>query len=208
MIVDDHELVRIGLKSMLLDTEFEVVGEASSGRECLIVAARTSPRIVLLDVRMAGGNGFEALAALKTNFPAVSVLMLSAYGDPTYMARAVAGGASAYLRKGAPAGELVAALRAVARGETLLTREDLFNCLRLVGSVDPDGNELHYPLTPRETEVLVLVSQGLGNRDIAKLLFISESTVRKHVEHIIEKLGVSDRVQAAVWAARHNILDR
>ena len=206
MIVDDHEIVRSGVRSMLIGTEFEVVGEAASGRECLTVVADTSPRIVLLDIRMAGGDGFEALVALKRNFPKVSVLMLTTYGDPTYMARAVAGGASGYLLKGLVFEELVAALRAVARGETLLAREDLVHCLRTVGGMEPDENELLYPLTPREIEVLKLLSHGLGNKDIATMLFISEGTVKTHVEHIIGKLGVSDRVQAAVWAARHNVL--
>src|ERR1700722_15842632 len=100
VLVDDQEICRLGIKSMLYDSEFTVVGEAASGRDCVRVVASTSPQIVLLDIRMADGDGFDALAALKAAFPNVSVLMLTTYSNPTYIARAIAGGASGYLLKG------------------------------------------------------------------------------------------------------------
>jgi len=206
LLVDDHAIWRGGVRSMLEDTEFAVVGEASSGKEALVEARRLQPRLVLLDIRMAGGDGLDALQALKSEHPRMSVVMLTTYDNPTYMARAVAGGAAGYLLKGVERDDLLAALRAVAGGEMLLNRQDLVRSLRGVSEAAAGADDLIQPLSERELEVLRLLATGLGNRDIAPLLFISESTVKTHVEHIISKLGVSDRVQAAVWAARHGLV--
>jgi len=205
MLVDDHAIWRGGVRSMLEDSEFVVVGEASSGLEALGVARRTQPRLVLLDIRMAGGDGLGALVALKEEHPQMAIVMLTTYDNPTYMARAVAGGAAGYLLKGVGCDEMLEALRAVANGETLLAREDLVRSLRGVSEMAAGSKDLIEPLTDREHEVLRLLATGLTNRDIGTVLFIAESTVKTHVEHIISKLGVSDRVQAAVWAARHGL---
>ena len=191
---------------MLEDTEFEVVGEASSGREALEVTHQTQPRIVLLDIRMAGGDGLDTLQALRSQNPDTAVVMLTTYDNPTYMARAVAGGAVGYLLKGMDQEELLIALRAVHRGEILLTAKDLSHLLRGITPETPGMLDLIEPLTDRELEVLRLMATGLPNREIAAILFIAECTVKTHVEHIIGKLGVSDRVQAAVWSARHGLL--
>ena len=191
---------------MLEDTEFVVVGEASSGREALEVTHQTQPRIVLLDIRMAGGDGLDTLQALRSQNPDTAVVMLTTYDNPTYMARAVAGGAVGYLLKGMDQEALLAALRAVDRGEILLTARDLSHLLRGITPEMPGVQDLIEPLTDRELEVLRLMATGLPNREIAAILFIAECTVKSHVEHIIGKLGVSDRVQAAVWAARHGLL--
>lgn len=205
MLVDDHDIWRDGIKSMLTGTEFIVVGEASSGKQAIEVLAGCNPRIVVLDIRMAGGDGFKALTVMKSQFPRVSVIMLTTYSNPTFMARAVAGGASGYLMKGLKHTELLEALRAVANGETLLSREDLVHSLRCVNETTSTNTELLEPLTPREAEVLCLLATGLSNRDISKILFVSEGTAKTHVEHIIRKIGVSDRVKAAVWAARNGM---
>lgn len=205
LLVDDHAIWRGGVRSMLEATEFVVVGEAGSGKEALEVAERTRPRLVLLDIRMAGGDGLDALVALKQRFPRMAVVMLTTYENPTFMARAVAGGAAGYLLKGVGRDELLAALRAVARGETLLAPQDLVRSLRGISEAAANAADLVKPLSEREQEVLRLLATGLSNREIAALLFVAESTVKTHVEHIIEKLGVSDRVQAAVWAARHGL---
>lgn len=205
LLVDDHSIVRGGIRLMLADSEFVVTGEASSGKEAIAIANGMKPDITLLDIRMAGGDGFEALVGLKANHPKMAVVMLSTYDNPTYMARAVAGGASGYLLKGIEQEELLTAMRAVVRGEMLLSLQDLVRSLRSVS----DGvhqTDLIAPLTQREEEVLRLLSTGLTNREIAEVLFISEGTVKTHVEHIIGKLGVSDRVQAAVWAARQGLV--
>lgn len=203
MLVDDHAIWRGGVRSMLEDTEFTVVGEAGSGREALEVARQALPELTLLDIRMAGGDGLDALVALKQAHPRMCVVMLTTYDNPTYMARAVAGGAAGYLLKGVERDALLEALRAVATGDMLITPQDLVRSLRGISEQAANSGELIEPLTEREEEVLRLLATGLSNRDIASLLFVAESTIKTHVEHILGKLGVSDRVQAAVWAARN-----
>ncbi len=195
-----------GVRGMLDDTEFQVVGEAGSGREAQEVARHTRPQLTLLDIRMAGGDGLDALLALKQEHPRMVVVMLTTYDNPTYMARAVAGGAAGYLLTGVERDDLLTALRAVAGGETLLAPQDLVRSLRGISASAAGSSDLIEPLTDREQEVLRLLATGIPNRDIASVLFIAESTVKTHVEHIIGKLGVSDRVQAAVWAARHGLV--
>jgi DNA-binding NarL/FixJ family response regulator len=205
MLVDDHAIWRGGVRSMLEDTEFQVVGEAASGKEALEVARALRPQLTLLDIRMAGGDGLDALQALKREHPQMAVVMLTTYDNPTYMARAVAGGAAGYLLKGVEQEEMLSALRAVAEGETLLNPQELVRSLRGISEAAADSGDLIVPLTEREQEVLRLLATGLSNRDIAAVLFVAESTVKTHVEHLLGKLGVSDRVQAAVWAARHGL---
>jgi DNA-binding NarL/FixJ family response regulator len=206
VVVDDHAIWRGGVVSMLEDTEFEVVGEASSGKEALEVVAETDPDLVLLDIRMAGGDGLDALQSVKQAHPRTAVVMLTTYDNPTYMARAVAGGAAGYLLKGIDQDELLAALRSVAGGETLLSAQDLVHSLRGVSKA-AETVDLVEPLTEREMEVLRLLATGMNNREIGAVLFVAESTVKTHVEHVIGKLGVSDRVQAAVWAARQGLIE-
>jgi DNA-binding NarL/FixJ family response regulator len=205
LLVDDHEIWRNGVRSMLKKTEFRVIGEAVSGTEAIEAARWLQPRLVLLDIRMAGGDGLDALQTLKQEYPRMAGVMLTTFDNPTYMARAVAAGAAGYLLKGIGRGELLSALRAVAGGEMLLSAQDLARFLRSIDKPSVGDRDLIEPLTQREQEVLRLVATGLNNRDIAAILFIAERTVKTHVEHIIAKLGVSDRVQAAVWAARHEM---
>jgi len=211
LLVDDHAIWRDGIRSILEDTEFRVVGEASSGGEGVAVARALHPQIVLLDIRMAGGDGLDALRTLKAEHPQTAVVMLTSYENPTYMARAVAGGAAGYLLKGLKRIELMTALRAVADGEMLLAREDLARSLRGLSQSQSEttsvAQDLIQPLSGREVEVLRLLATGLNNPEIGTLLFVSENTIKTHVVHIIGKLGVSDRVQAAVWAARHGLLE-
>lgn len=206
VLVDDHTIWRGGVRSMLEDTEFVVVGEAGSGHEALEIVSQMQPDIVLMDIRMAGGDGLEALVAIKQQMPQRIVVMLTTYDNPTYMARAVAGGAAGYLLKGIEREALLEALSSIARGEMLLTAQELTHSLRGISKQAAASSDLNEPLTERELEVLRLLATGLSNRDIASILFIAESTVKSHVEHIIGKLGVSDRVQAAVWAARQGML--
>jgi DNA-binding NarL/FixJ family response regulator len=213
LLVDDHAIWRGGVLSMLADTEFEVVGEAASGKEAVEVMRRLSadgalPAMVLLDIRMAGGDGLDALQTIKREHPMISVVMLTTYDNPTYMARAVAGGASGYLLKGLEREEMLRVLREVADGGMLLNAEDFNRSLRGISAESAQAEDLIHPLSEREMEVLRLLATGLPNKDIARLLFISECTVKTHVEHIINKLGVSDRVQAAVWAARQGLLPK
>ena len=211
LVVDDHPIWRDGIRSVLEDTEFHIVGEAASSEEAIKVARELLPNLVLLDIRMAGIDGLEALHTLKTEHPQTAVVMLSSYNNPTYVARAVAGGAAGYLLKGTPRVELMNSLRAVANGEMLLSHETLARSMRLLNQLPasekaPTANDPNQALSERETEVLRLLATGLNNREIGSLLFISENTVKTHVVHIIANLGVSDRVQAAVWAARNGLV--
>jgi DNA-binding NarL/FixJ family response regulator len=208
VLVDDHAIARAGVRALLEETEFTIAGEAASGREALVVVREVQPRIVLLDIRMADGDGLEALVALKREHPRTAVLMLTTYDDPGFMARAIAGGAAGYLLKGVGRDDLLGALRAVASGDTLLKMEDLRQALARVVEHPASAEGPFEPLTHREEEVLRLLALGLSNREIAAQLFVADSTVKTHVQNISAKLGVSDRVQAAVWAVRRGLCPR
>ena len=207
MLVDDHAISRGGVRAMLDGTEFQIVAEAASGAEALLLADQTQPRLVLLDIRMGSMDGLETLQHLKRAHPRMAVVMLTTYENPTFMARAIAGGAAGYLLKGVTRADLLNTLRTVAQGETLLSTHDLCHTLRAISDRIQQADELPKPLTDRELEVLRLLATGLKNHEIAAVLFISDSTVKSHIEHILNKIGVSDRVQAAVWAARHSLLE-
>jgi DNA-binding NarL/FixJ family response regulator len=205
LIADDHEVVRAGLKSLLADVrDIQIVAEAADGEEAVRMAHRHRPQAVLLDVRMIGGDGLAALGRLREELPAVPVIMFSAYDNPTYMARAAALGAAGYLVKSATRDEIVAAVRQAAAGESLWSREGL---RRAGGGASPSRgtSDLETALTKREAEVLKQLALGLSNKEIAQALEISYETVKEHVQHILRKLGVADRTQAAVWAVRKGL---
>jgi len=205
LIADDHEVVRAGLKSLLADfRDIQVVAEAADGDEAVRLAQRHRPQVVLMDVRMAKSDGLAALSRLREELPSIPVVMFSAYDNPTYVARAVALGAAGYLVKSASRDEIVAALRQAAAGESLWSREGL---RRVTGALATSRApmELDAPLTKRESEVLKQLALGLSNKEIAQALAISYETVKEHVQHILRKLGVADRTQAAVWAVRKGL---
>src|SRR5262249_34851480 len=153
------------------------------GKEAIGVVNELQPDLVLLDIRMAGGDGLDALQVIKQSHPRTAVIMLTTYDNPTYIARAVAGGAAGYLLKGVERDDLLTALQAVMRGEMLLDPKELVRSLRSVGKETADLADLIEPLTEREQEVLRLVATGMSNREIANVLFVAESTVKTHVEH-------------------------
>ncbi len=205
LIADDHEVVRSGLKSLVADSDIEVVAEATSGNEALRLALKLKPQVVLLDIRMPDGDGLSTLEAIKAKLPKTPVLMLSTYDSPTYAARALALGASGYLRKGDSSQTLLAAIRTVARGESAWDAADLRRISG--GALDPtaEQSDLEVPLTPRELQVLKQLALGLANKEIALALHISVETVKEHVQHIFKKMGASDRTQVAVWAVRKGL---
>lgn len=190
---------------MLDCSEFEVVGEAASGREGARMAASVKPRIVLLDIRMPDGDGLEALQEIKVAVPQTAVVMLTTYNNPAYVDRAIAGGAAGYLMKGIDSDELLAALRKVANGEMLLQKEELQRSLKGVSRADRAVQTPSVKLSSDEREMLSLVSAGLSNEDIAAVLPVTVDDVKTSLLTIIAKLHVSDRVQAAVWAARYGM---
>ncbi|MBI3465357.1 MAG: response regulator transcription factor [Planctomycetes bacterium] len=205
LIADDHEVVRSGLKSLLSGTDIEIVAEAANGEEVVRLAAESQPDVVLLDIRMPGTDGLAVLGRLKMQQPSVPVLIFSTYDNPTYVARAVALGASGYVLKGSSREEFVQAIRTVASGETAWSREDLRRVTGALATPRLDA-DVDVPLTQRESEVLRQLALGLTNKEIAQALHISYETVKEHVQHILRKLGVSDRTQAAVWAVRKGLV--
>ncbi len=205
VIADDHEVVRFGLRSLIADTDIEIVGEATTGEKAIELALQLQPDVVLLDVRMPNGDGLNVLGRLKLERPELPVLMLSTYDNPTYVARAVALGAAGYILKQADREKLIAAIRKTATGESAWTRDEL---RRVTGALaTPRLNaDVEVPLTQRESEVLRQLALGLTNKEIAAALHISYETVKEHVQHILRKVGVSDRTQAAVWAVRKGLV--
>lgn len=205
LIADDHEMVRSGLKTMLAETEINVVAEVATGSEAVKYALANDPDVVLLDVRMPDGDGLTALGRIKLDKPDLPVLMLSTFDNPTYIARAVALGASGFLLKGCSRDDLIRAIRLAAAGESAWTRDEL---RRVTGALATPrlSADVEVPLTQRESEVLRQLAYGLTNKEIAQALEISYETVKEHVQHILRKIGVSDRTQAAVWAVRKQLV--
>jgi DNA-binding NarL/FixJ family response regulator len=205
LLVDDHCIWRDGMRSLLNGTEFQVVGEAASGHAVLEAIRQIKPDLVLLDIRMADGDGLDALGTIREQAPGTRVLMVTTYDHPHYKARALAAGAVGYVLKGTPREEMLAALRAAMESATPPNAKEIPSAHLATAAKMAEYDDVITPLTSREAEVLSLLSTGRSNHDIGEQLFISEGTVKTHVEHIITKLGVSDRVQAAVWAARHDL---
>jgi DNA-binding NarL/FixJ family response regulator len=205
VIADDHEVVRQGLKTLLSGTDIQIVAEAVTGEEAVRLTEKHKPDVVMLDIRMSDSDGLNALGRIKLNRPDMPVLMLSTYDNPTYIARAVALGASGYLMKGISRDDLIAAIRRVAEGGDAWTREEL---RRVTGALATPrvSADVEVPLTQRESEVLRQLAFGLTNKEIARALGISYETVKEHVQHVLRKIGVSDRTQAAVWAVRKGLV--
>ena len=201
LLVDDHPVVRMGLRGMLdAEPDLTVVGEASSGVEGVDLAVAERPDIVLMDLRMPGGDGVEATGRIMSAAPGVRVMVLTTYESDRDILRAIEAGASGYLLMDATPKELADAVRAAARGETVLAPRVASTLVRQVRSPAPPA------LSARETEVLRLVAGGLTNADIGKRLFISEATVKTHLLRIFNKLNVADRTAAVTTAMRHGLL--
>jgi len=205
IIADDHEVVRCGLHSLFEGTDINIMAEASSGEDAVKLALKHDPDVVLLDVRMPGGDGLTALGRIKLDRPNMPVLMYSTYDNPTYVARAVALGGAGYVLKTAGRQKLIDAVLQAATGENVWTREELRRVTGALATPRMSG-DVEVPLTQRESEVLRQLALGLTNKEIALALHISYETVKEHVQHILRKVGVTDRTQAAVWAVRKGLV--
>lgn len=201
LVVDDHPVVRVGVKQLVAGSEVHVVGEAENGIEALDMLKKLSVDLVLMDVRMPEYDGLRCLGEIKSQHPQMPVLMFSSYANPTFIARSVALRANGYLTKDASREKLISAIMQIAAGGSAWSSDDM---RRVSGSLSEAGTDidLEVPLTKRENEVLKQLAFGLTNKEIAQALGISYETVKEHVQHILRKLGVSDRTQAAVWAVR------
>jgi len=207
LLVDDHAVVRRGLRAFLGAVPgIEVVGEASDGQAAVeelgrLAAFARVPDVVLMDLMMPRMGGIDAIAAIRSSHPGVRVVALTSYSEAQRVHAALEAGASGYVLKDAEADEVAAAIRAAARDEVHLDAA-VARTLAMSMSVRRPVADL----TSREREVLVLVAQGKSNQDIADALFISERTARTHVSHVIGKLGLESRVQAALWAVRNGLV--
>lgn len=207
VLVDDHEVVRLGLKSLLEHREnFEVVGEAASAREAVEQVARHRPDIVLMDIRLPGASGIEACEEITTQYPNTRVIMLTSYAEDEMLFSAIRAGASGYVLKQIAGEDLIKAIEAVGKGEALLdpaVTQRVFQEVRR--AVKEEEASAFANLSQQERHVLMLVSEGKTNREIAKALFLGEGTVRNYVSSILSKLGVSNRAEAAAYAVEHNL---
>ena len=204
LVVDDHEVVRQGLSAMLgRRPEFHVVAEAATVAEAIEAAHRFEPDLVLMDVRLPDGSGIEACREIRADLPGTRVVMLTSYPDEEAVLAAIIAGASGYLLKQVRARDLVAALEAVGRGESLLdpavTGKVLDRMRRIATSDQPD--ELA-ALTQQERKILALVAEGKTNKEIASEVFLSDKTVKNYVSSILAKLNLERRAQAAAYVAR------
>ena len=201
LIAEKHELIRAGLREFLRDTDIELVGEATDERRALELAAACD--VVLLCPQVSTGERLDVLTQIKSQFPRVVVLLFSIHRSPALIAGAIAGEAAGILLKDADRTTLVSAIRAAQSGNTLWSRDEL----RRAGSASREASlDVDVQLTRREVEVLTKLVDGLTNKQIAQELEISYETVKEHVQHILRKVGVSDRTQAAVWAVRQGLV--
>lgn len=205
MVVDDHEVVRLGMRAALeIEPDLAVAGEATNGAEALAKVPVLAPDVILMDVRMEKLGGIEACREITSQFPDIKVLMLTSFDDDDALAASLLAGARGYLLKNVSRAELLRAIRQVAAGATLLNADQLGRGQRRLDALAGPGETL----TEREREVLALVAKGMTNRQIAEALFLSEKTARNHLSHILEKLGLSRRSEAAVYAVEHRLVTR
>ncbi|MEK2490368.1 response regulator transcription factor [Kitasatospora purpeofusca] len=199
LVVDDQDLVREGIAALLgIQPGIEVVGSARDGAEALDTAAAHRPDVVLMDVRMPGVDGVSATAQLRRSLPGCKVVMLTTFNDDDYVTQALRAGAVGYLLKNLPAAELARAVRLAHAGVAQFDQTVIANLA--AGLPAPDL------LTPRETEVLRLVSAGATNKEIASRLYLSEGTVKNHISRVLGRLGLRDRTQAALYARDNGLI--
>lgn len=205
LLVDDHPVVREGIRGMLsAEPDLDIVGDAGSGPEAVARVATLEPDVVLMDLRMPGGDGAEATERIRADHPGVHVLVLTTYDTDTDILRAVEAGATGYLLKDTPSAELADAVRSAARGETVLSGRLAGKLLSRVRR--KPAPEKPATLSPREVEVLRLAAEGRTNAAIGRALHISATTVKTHLMRAYEKLGVGDRTAAVSQALRRGLL--
>jgi two-component system, NarL family, response regulator DevR len=209
LLVDDHEVVRLGLKTLLEDVGWlKVVGEAGDAVTAVQAAARYQPDAVVMDIRMPGESGIEACATIIQRWPNIKVIMLTSHGEDDLLFRAIQAGASGYVLKQVGGESVIKALDAVRRGEALLDPVVTQRVLNYVRQSERDHQMASFKdLSVREMEVLVLVAKGKSNGEIATELMLAKKTVRNHVSNILSKLSLTNRIEAATYAVRHHIDD-
>jgi two-component system, NarL family, response regulator DevR len=203
MLVDDHEVVRDGIRAMLAaEDDIYVTGEAGTVREAIDEADRTKPDVVVMDVRLADGSGIEATRQIRADHPSTSVLMLTSFADDEALFASIMAGASGYVLKQIGSHDLVVAIRRVAAGQNLLDPVVTARVLERIRR-GPDEDERLAHLTAQERNVLDLLAEGMTNREIGERLHLAEKTIKNYVTALLSKMGMARRTEAAVYAARH-----
>lgn len=211
MIVDDHEVVRLGMRAVFEpEADITVVGEASNGAEALAKVSVLDPQVILMDVRMEKMGGIQACREIRSRRPDISILMITSYADEEAVFASMMAGASGYLLKNVNRAELLRSIRLVASGQSLLDPNLTKMTASRLTSIATGGlrgqTSAADELTEREREVLALIARGYTNKQIAESLVMSEKTARNHVSHILEKLGMARRSEAAVFAVEHKLV--
>ncbi|GJM42441.1 MAG: DNA-binding response regulator [Ardenticatenaceae bacterium] len=208
VVADDHKLFRQGLIGLMQanDDLVEVIGEASSGKEAVQLAHKLRPDVILMDIHMPDGDGLKATRIIKEAFPEIAVVILTASELDEHLFQAMQLGASGYLLKDLDATELFEMLSGVVRDEVAMTRAMASRLLKIMANPDKQNAGLENNLTERELEVLHLLAQGASNPQIAAELFITVNTVKTHIRHILTKLQLENRTQAAAYAVQKGIL--
>ena len=202
LLVDDQEIFRQGLATMLsIETDLEIVGQASNGQEAIELAKRVQPQVILMDVQMPICNGVQATQTIHDYYPWIRILVLTTFDDDEYILQSLQAGALGYLLKRTPSPEIATAIRSVAQGYSQLGPTIAAKAFSQFKA--PAFNNAPNSLSKREIEVLRLVGEGKNNLEIAEELYLSEGTVKNHVTQILSKLEMRDRIQAALWAQRH-----
>jgi DNA-binding NarL/FixJ family response regulator len=208
LIVDDHSVVRMGLKAFFdLQPDIEVVGEAADGSEGVAVARRLEPDVVLMDLLMPTMDGVTAIGRIKAERPETEIVTMTSFIEEEKVTAALEAGASGYVLKDAEADEVAAAVRAAHAGEVHLDAAVARLLAQRMRTKQTAPDDLVEPLTDREKEVLALLAQGLSNKEIGARLFITERTARTYVSNILGKLGLASRTQAALWAVEHKMAE-
>ena len=206
LLVDDHQMVRLGLSSYFsIQDDMEVIGEAEDGQEGVNQALSLRPDVILMDLVMDGMDGIEATKEILAQWPEAKIIIVTSFIDDEKVFPAMEAGASGYMLKTSSASEIANAIRSAYEGDTVFEEEVTQKIIERDHM--PQEYLLHDDLTNRETEILQLIAQGLSNQEIADECFITLKTVKTHVSNILSKLDVSDRTQATIYAFKHNLVD-
>lgn len=207
LLVDDHEVVRLGLRALLdRHPDFQVVAEASNATEALDRVARYQPDVVVMDIRLPGKNGIEATREIKKLFPKIQVIILTSYAEDDLLFEAIAAGASGYVLKQIGSDDLVRALETIGRGESLVDPALMHKVFQRVREATRKAEDESFAsLSDQELRILALVAKGKTNKEIAEVVFLSEKTVRNYVSSILSKLHLATRSEAAAYAVEHHI---
>jgi DNA-binding NarL/FixJ family response regulator len=208
LLVDDQDLFRQGLASLLsLEEDLEVVGQAANGQEAIQGCAAMQPDVILMDVRMPICDGVTATREIHQRYPWIRILVLTTFDEDEYIWQSLQAGASGYLLKSTPSGQVATAIRSLHQGHSQLGPTIAPKVFSQIQPTPTKRELVKHPLSDRELEVLLLLAQGNNNREIAQTLHLTEGTVKNHITRILGQLGLRDRTQAALWAQRHILED-